>query len=158
MLTLLEKTGLPTASMFIGKADFLEQHPQCVGAYQGAGSLGEVSAYVEAADTVLFLGVVLSDFNLGGFTANLTAEQVVSALDQQVVTATGTYVDVPLSDLIDGLIEALPRGKADTSAPAQMFSPQDQPALQGRSHSSHDQQAILRPHGPFRSDWRHSHL
>ncbi|MCB1695045.1 MAG: alpha-keto acid decarboxylase family protein [Pseudomonadales bacterium] len=122
MLTLLEKTGLPTASMFIGKADFLEQHPQCVGAYQGAGSLGEVSAYVEAADTVLFLGVVLSDFNLGGFTANLTAEQVVSALDQQVVTATGTYVDVPLSDLIDGLIEALPRGKADTSAPAQMFS------------------------------------
>ncbi len=79
VLALLEKTGLPTASMFVGKADFLEQHPQCVGAYQGAGSLPQVSAYVEAADTVLFLGVVLSDFNLGGFTAKLTEEQVVSA-------------------------------------------------------------------------------
>ncbi|MCH8258030.1 MAG: alpha-keto acid decarboxylase family protein [Proteobacteria bacterium] len=121
VLALLEKTGLATASMFIGKADFLEQHPQCIGAYQGAGSLTEVSAYVEAADTVLFLGVVLSDFNLGGFTAELSTEQVVVALDQQVTTAAGTYRDVPLADLIDGLIEALPAGGTDDTAPLQLF-------------------------------------
>ena len=121
VLTLLEKTGLATASMFIGKADFLEQHPQCIGAYQGAGSLTQVSAYVEAADTVLFLGVVLSDFNLGGFTAELSTEQVVVALDQQVTTAAGTYRDVPLADLIDGLIEALPAGETDNTAPLQLF-------------------------------------
>ncbi|MCH8227330.1 MAG: alpha-keto acid decarboxylase family protein [Proteobacteria bacterium] len=121
VLALLEKTGLATASMFIGKADFLEQHPQCIGAYQGAGSLAEVSAYVEAADTVLFLGVVLSDFNLGGFTAELSTEQVVVALDQQVTTAAGTYRDVPLADLIDGLIEALPAGGTDNTAPLHLF-------------------------------------
>ena len=121
VLALLEKTGLATASMFIGKADFLEQHPQCIGAYQGAGSLAEVSAYVEAADTVLFLGVVLSDFNLGGFTAELSTEQVVVALDQQVTTAAGTYRDVPLANLIDGLIEALPTGGTDNTAPLQLF-------------------------------------
>lgn len=122
VLALLEKTGLATASMFIGKADFLEQHPQCIGAYQGAGSLPQVSAYVEGADTVLFLGVVLSDFNLGGFTAKLTDEQVVSTLDQQVLTSTGSYGDVPLADLIDALIEALPEAPADPAAPVQAFS------------------------------------
>ena len=122
VLQLLEKTGLPAASMFIGKADYLEQHPQCIGAYQGAGSLAEVRDYLEAADTVLFLGVVLSDFNLGGFTANLSADQVVVALDQQVSSAARTYTDVPLSDLIDGLLEALPVGAADAAAPQQQFS------------------------------------
>ena len=122
ILQLLDKTGMPAASMFIGKADFLEQHPQCVGAYQGAGSLAEVRNYVEEADTVLFLGVVLSDFNLGGFTAKLSDEQVVNALDQRVYSSTGSYGDVPLSDLIDGLLEALPPGQTDASAPQQMFS------------------------------------
>ncbi len=122
ILELLDKTGLPAASMFIGKADFLEQHPQCLGAYQGAGSLAEVSSYIESADTLLFLGVVLSDFNLGGFTANLSQEQIVHALDQGVVSSAGSYSNVSLSELVDGLIEALPADKPDTAAPQQMFS------------------------------------
>lgn len=122
VLELVDKTGLPAASMFIGKAEFLEQHPQCVGAYQGAGSLASVAEYVEEADTVLFLGVVLSDFNLGGFTAKLEPEQVVSALDQKVKTASGEYEDVPLSALLDALIEALPAGEPDAQAPQQQFS------------------------------------
>lgn len=121
VLALLEKTGLPTASMFVGKADFLEQHPQCVGAYQGAGSMPEARTYIEQADTVLFLGVVLSDFNLGGFTAELSPEQIVSALDQEVETARGTYSDVPLEELLDGLLEALPRGSVDSQAPVHAF-------------------------------------
>jgi indolepyruvate decarboxylase len=122
IVALLEKTGLPAASMFIGKADYLEQHSQCIGAYQGAGSLPRVSDYVEGADTVLFLGVVLSDFNLGGFTAELSDDQVVVALDQQVTTAAGSYGDVPLAALIDGLIEALPEGAGDEQAPSHGFS------------------------------------
>ncbi|MBT4523060.1 MAG: alpha-keto acid decarboxylase family protein [Halieaceae bacterium] len=122
VLELLDRTGLPAASMFIGKADFLEQHPQCLGAYQGAGSLAEVIDYVEGADTVLFLGVVLSDFNLGGFTAKLSDPQVVNALDQRVRSSTGCYSGVPLTNLIEGLLEALPVGQADTGAPQHFFS------------------------------------
>lgn len=122
VLALIEKTGLHAASMFIGKAEYLEQHPQCLGAYQGAGSLPEMIDYLEAADTVLFLGVVLSDFNLGGFTAKLEPDQVVSALDRQVASSSGHYQDVPLSQLIDGLIEALPAGQVDTAAPRHAFS------------------------------------
>ena len=122
VLTLLDKTGMAAASMFIGKADFMEQHAQCIGAYQGAGSLPEVRDYLEGADTVLFLGVVLSDFNLGGFTAKLDPDQVVSALDGQVESSSGSYADVPLSDLIDGLIAILPAGEPDAAAPRQQFS------------------------------------
>ena len=122
MLALLEKTGLPAASMFIGKADFMEQHAQCIGAYQGAGSLSEVREYLEAADTILFLGVVLSDFNLGGFTARLEPGQVVTVLDGRVESSSGVYQDVPLSELIDGLIEGLPAGQVDSTAPRHRFS------------------------------------
>ncbi len=122
VLELIDKTGLPAASMFIGKADFLEQHPQCLGAYQGAGSLSQVSEYVEGADTVLFLGVVLSDFNLGGFTANLSEDQVVVALDQNVTSSTANHNGVSLTELVNGLLEALPSGEVDTAAPLQMFS------------------------------------
>lgn len=122
ILQLLDKTGLPAASMFIGKADFLETHPQCLGAYQGAGSLAEVSHYVEAADTVIFLGTVLSDFNLGGFTAKLGEEQIVNALDQSVHCPGAHYNNVSLSDLVDGLLEALPGNTADAGAPRQLFS------------------------------------
>jgi len=122
VLALLEKTGLPAASMFIGKADFMEQHAQCIGAYQGAGSLSEVREYLEAADTILFLGVVLSDFNLGGFTARLEPDQVVTALDGRVESSSGVYQDVPLSELIDGLIDGLPAGQADSTAPRHRFS------------------------------------
>ena len=122
VLQLLDKTGFSISSMFVGKADFAEQHPQCLGAYLGVGSLAEVAEYLEAADTLLFLGAVQSDFNLGGFTAKLRPEQVVSALDQRVITSTGDYSDVPLSALVDGLLESLPEGEADSAAPRHGFS------------------------------------
>lgn len=116
VLALLEHSGLPAASMFVGKADYLEQHPQCVGAYQGAGSLEYVREQVEEADTVLFLGTVLSDFNLGGFTQNLTDEQVVSVLDDRVTSANGHYEQVPLSALVDELLTRLPASPARVAA------------------------------------------
>jgi indolepyruvate decarboxylase len=120
---LVDKTGLPVASMFIGKADFLEQHRHCIGAYQGAGSPEDVRSFVEDADTVVFLGCVPSDFNLGGFTARLSDEQVIYALDNQVRSGAQVFDQVSLGDLVNGLLAALPAG-AGTSpdAPVQAFS------------------------------------
>jgi indolepyruvate decarboxylase len=119
---LMDSTGLHAGSMFIGKAEFLEQHPQHIGAYQGAGSQEAVREYVEGADTVLFLGAVLSDFNLGGFTDNLQPGQVVCALDHKVETDCACYTGVPLDRLVEALAAALAGGEADPRAPRHGFS------------------------------------
>ena len=120
---LIEKAALPVASMFIGKADFLEQHPNCIGAYQGAGSIEKVRQFVEGADTVVFLGCVASDFNLGGFTAQLSEAQMVHVLDNRVTAGQQRFEGVSIADLVEGLLQALPAGAAAAAgAPLQAFS------------------------------------
>lgn len=120
---LISEAGIPFASMFVGKADFLEQHPNCIGAYQGAGSREDVRQFVEGADTVIFLGCVPSDFNLGGFTARLDETRVVHVLDNQVKVGGEQFEGVSITDLVTGLLEALPPGAATAAgAPVQAFS------------------------------------
>lgn len=119
---LVEHGGFAVASMFVGKADFIEQHPNCIGPYQGAGSVAEVRDYVESADTVVFLGCVASDFNLGGFTAKLHEEQCVHVLDHQVRVAGQVFSEVSIADLVGGLRAALPaKPGRPQNAPLQAF-------------------------------------
>jgi indolepyruvate decarboxylase len=108
--------------MFVGKADFLEQHSNCIGAYQGAGSEGVVREFVEGADTVVFLGCVASDFNLGGFTARLHDDQVVHVLGNQIIVGERVFRRVAIEDLVEGLLAAVPAdaGKA-ADAPRHRF-------------------------------------
>jgi TPP-dependent 2-oxoacid decarboxylase len=108
VLELINKTGLPVASLYSGKPDFLEQHPRCIGIYQGLGSHAEVRDFVENADAVVWLGAVPSDFNLGGMPDRLTDEQTICIFDGRVSLAGQTFSGVPISDVVTGLLAALP--------------------------------------------------
>lgn len=132
VLKLLELTGIPAASVFIGKADYLEHLPNCIGSYQGAGSQAVVRDYVESADTVVFLGMVPSDFNLGGFTAKLSEQQTVTVWNNKVVAADQEFSNVAIVDVIDELLERLPEDvmSQDDNAPVQCFSHTPDPAYQ----------------------------
>ncbi len=121
---ILELTNIPAASVFIGKADFLEHQPNCIGSYQGAGSPKEVKEYVEAADTVIFLGMVPSDFNLGGFTADLSPQQTVTIWNNKVGMEQEEFTNVAIVDVINELLERLPEAimPDNNNAPVQCFS------------------------------------
>lgn len=122
ILALMEHTGLRVASMFTGKAEFLEHHANCIGVYHGLGSPSGVREFVESADTVLFLGAVPSDFNMGGGSAALSGKQCVHIFDRQVNSADGSVANVRLGDVVAGLLETLPAGVcATTDAPVQNF-------------------------------------
>jgi len=108
VLELINKTGLPVASLYSGKPDFLEQHPRCIGIYQGLGSHASVREFVENADAVVWLGAVPSDFNLGGMPDRLTVEQTICIFDGRVSLAGQTIADVPITDVLAGLLTALP--------------------------------------------------
>jgi indolepyruvate decarboxylase len=108
VIRLTEVTGYPVASMLIGKADYLEHLPQCLGPYQGGGSPKPVRERIEASDVILSLGVAESDFNLGGFTANLRDAQMVRAGFDEVRIGAERYSGVRLRDFVESLLTALP--------------------------------------------------
>jgi indolepyruvate decarboxylase len=121
-IELLDKTGFHVASMFVGKADYLEYLPCCIGAYQGAGSPKEVREFIEDAESVVFLGTVPSDFNLGGFTANLTEQQKIVIWNDKVKCDDVSFENIPITTLLNKLLDELPEGEPDLNAPVQQFS------------------------------------
>lgn len=113
---LIDRTGIAFASVFAGRADFLESHPQCIGLYHGLGSQEDVREYVEGADTVIWFGAVASDFNKGGSTAKLSPAQEVRVFNNEVIAAQGLFSGVRLEDVIHGLIEQVPAGPWNADA------------------------------------------
>ena len=121
--SLVDKTGVPVASLFTGKPDFLEHHPRCIGIYHGLGSPQPVREFVEGADAVVWFGAVASDFNMGGSSANLADDQTMHVFDGQVKTSDGTFTGVPVADVIERLLAILPKGYwADLDIPLQEFA------------------------------------
>jgi len=123
VLALINNTGLPVASVFSGKADFLEQHPRCIGIYLGLGSQADVRDFVETADVVVWLGAVPSDFNKGASPSAPTDAQSVYIFDGRVTHAGGNFPNVLLADMLNGLIAALPANRwSNLVAPVQGFA------------------------------------
>ncbi len=120
---LIDKTGLPVASVFSGKAEFLEQHSRCAGIYLGIGSQPGVQDFVEGADVCIWLGAVPSDFNKGQSpTAPSDADSVI-IWEGRVSNAGRQFPGVTLADMLAGLTAAVPAGQwADLAAPAQRFA------------------------------------
>jgi TPP-dependent 2-oxoacid decarboxylase len=111
IIRLATEKGIDVGSLFIGKADYIEHMPECIGLYQGAGSLPQVKQYVEDADNVIFLGAVPSDFNLGGFTDDLTDTQTICVLENQVSVSGQVFDNVYIKDFVDGLLARLPENR-----------------------------------------------
>ncbi len=106
---LLEKTGFPYATMMLGKTVLSEQHPQFIGLYEGDRSRDYVKDRVESADCILQLGALLTDFNTGGFTADIDESRLISANIRSVKIKHHNYENVSLRDFIIGLTGKLSR-------------------------------------------------
>ncbi|MDO9106723.1 MAG: thiamine pyrophosphate-binding protein [Methylovulum sp.] len=105
----IDKTGFPYATMMLGKSVLSEQHPQFIGLYQGERSRDYVKNRVESADCILQLGALLTDFNTGGFTAELDDVKTISVNIRSVKIKHHVYENVSLHDFILGLTENLTR-------------------------------------------------
>jgi TPP-dependent 2-oxoacid decarboxylase len=106
---LLEKTGFPYATMMLGKTVLSERHPQFIGLFEGDRSRDYVRNRVAAADGILQLGAMLTDFNTGGFTTHLDDSKTVSATMRSVRIKHHCYEHVYLRDFILGLTDKLSR-------------------------------------------------
>jgi TPP-dependent 2-oxoacid decarboxylase len=104
---LLEQSGYPIATTILGKSIISEMHPQFIGNYAGALSRDYVRERVESADCILCLGALMSDMNLGGFTAHLDETKLINANSDKVKIKYHYYSPVHLGDFVDGLTAKL---------------------------------------------------
>jgi len=104
LLRFVEKTGIPIATTLDGKSVISDRHPLCIGVYEGAMGFEDVRMYVESSDCLILLGAILSDVNLGGFTAHLDQTKSINATNEKVSIRHHSYDDVTLRQFIKGLI------------------------------------------------------
>lgn len=67
LLHFVEKSGLPVASLGLGKGVIDETHPQFIGTYNGTLSNDYIKSVVEKADCFILVGVKLTDSITAGF-------------------------------------------------------------------------------------------
>ena len=103
---LIEKTGTPFTTMFMGKGTLSESHPNFIGVYNGRILADDVRQYVEDSDLVLSLGTVMSDINTGAFTTNIDRSRDVRIQPNKVVIGQATYHNVYMEDVLRALVDA----------------------------------------------------
>lgn len=106
---LLDKTGFPYVTMMLGKTLLTEHHPQYMGLYEGDRSRVYVRERVESSDCILKLGVLMTDFNTGGFTTHFDDSNTISANIGFVKIKHHYFENVHLHDFILGLTKKLSR-------------------------------------------------
>jgi TPP-dependent 2-oxoacid decarboxylase len=114
LLKLLETTGYPIATTMLGKSCISEMHPQFIGNYIGGLSREYIRERIENADCLLCLGAIMSDMNLGAYTANLNDYKLINANSEKVKIKHHFYQPVYLGDFIDGLIKNLEHRASET--------------------------------------------
>jgi indolepyruvate decarboxylase len=122
-LKLVERIELPFATTISSKAALPELHPQFMGIYQGSMSRPEVKNQIETSDCVLSLGVWLTDFDTGGFTAYLEEKNLINANTEQVKIMRHSYNNVMLADFIKLLADKVKPRSYLHSHPHARFSP-----------------------------------
>ena len=112
--SLLSATGYPYATMTMGKGLIEETHPQFIGIYNGAASEDYVQRRIEQADCVLSIGVLMTDFNTGKFSAKLASSRTIEVHGQSLKIKGELYNNVAMQDFLTALSKHLQHRDAAT--------------------------------------------
>jgi len=126
---LLRKTGIPYATMMLGKAVLDEDHPQFIGLYEGKTSRPYVKERVENSDCVIILGEWMTDLNTGGFSTQFNSAKLIKASVDKVQISFHYFRDIFLKNFMEKLASQLHRrGKAE------LKDLNIKPAIEGCTH------------------------
>ncbi|HET7718078.1 MAG TPA: thiamine pyrophosphate-binding protein [Bauldia sp.] len=103
LIAFAHKTGIPVATTIMGKSVFPEVDPLYLGVYEGAMGRESVRDYVERSDCTIMLGAMMTDMNLGIYTARIDRRHAVYAARDRVAVGFHAYDDVHMEDFIAGL-------------------------------------------------------
>jgi len=132
---LLDQTGIPFATMNMGKGIINESHAGFMGFYCGDYSTPHVQERIESSDCIVSFGTVMSDFNTGGFTTKIDAKATIEIHSNHVKIHHAMYPDIYFNAAIPALTHALKgyRHKETISNPiVPNYSPTDEKITQKR--------------------------
>lgn len=104
-LEMVDQMSIPFASTLLGKSAINENHPLYLGVYEGALCREEVRNYVENSDCIVLCGALMTDVNLGIFTAKLNQSQLITLGSDTTAIGYHSYPDVFLADVLTGLLK-----------------------------------------------------
>jgi indolepyruvate decarboxylase len=108
-VALAEAAGIPIAASMLAKSVISEVHPLYIGLYEGAMGRREVTEFVEESDCVILLGALLTDVDLGIFTAKLNPANSIFATSEELRISHHHFHHVRLQDFMRALVRARPR-------------------------------------------------
>lgn len=106
LLNLVEKLKIPVSSTILSKSVISELHPFYLGVYEGAMGHDAVREYVESSDCLILLGALMTDIDLGGFTAKIDQNRTIYINSDKFSVRYHNYEEISLKDFIDKLIES----------------------------------------------------
>ena len=102
---LARRLALPVATSFMGRGLLAGEDAPLMGTYMGVAGDESLTGAVENSDALLLLGVILSDTNFGVSQRQLDLKKTIIAIDGQVSKGYHQYANLPITSLIDALIE-----------------------------------------------------
>ena len=117
LITFAERVNLPVASTILGKSIFPEEHPLAMGVYFGELSNPKVAEFINNSDFRLMLGVILSDINLGMFTAKFSPDDAICANIDGLKVKKHFYPQIGLDTFMRGLLARKDIKSHNTSFP-----------------------------------------
>lgn len=109
LLAFAEGSRIPIAATMLGKSVVRETHPLYAGLYEGAMGREEVTRFVEESDCLILLGALMTDIDLGIYTANLDPARCIYATSDELRIRHHHYHDVLLEDFLRALTARRPQ-------------------------------------------------
>jgi indolepyruvate decarboxylase len=105
---LARRLAIPVVTSFMGRGLLSGTGVPLRGTYLGLAGDAGLAADVEGSDGLLLLGVIVSDTNFAVSAKRIDLRFAIQALAGRVVMGHHVYPELPLSSLIDALLERVP--------------------------------------------------
>ena len=99
-MAVINASGLPYVTMALDKLVLNETNPSYLGLYMGQLINPEIREFVESCDYILAIGTLLSDTNLGMFTAKLDKSRIIDIRPSSVHIGHTDYINVKMIDVL----------------------------------------------------------
>lgn len=106
LIQLAERSNLPVATSFMGKAVFPEHHPNFIGTYMGQAGHPYACRMIEGSDCLLMLGVWLTDTETGLFPSTISRDTLIRASANEVMISRHRYAHVGLVEVMSALVKS----------------------------------------------------
>ncbi|HUG26200.1 indolepyruvate/phenylpyruvate decarboxylase [Piscinibacter sp.] len=106
---LARRLAIPVVTSFMGRGLLTGTGVPLRGTYLGLAGDALLAEEVEGSDGLLLLGVIVSDTNFAVSAQRIDLRLAIQALSGRVVMGHHVYPDVPLSRLIDALLDRVPQ-------------------------------------------------